>query len=149
MSVSNIKKYNVRIDMAVASGSAIQYVENMVKNQLCHGLDVSKIDIKVNRAEDKQESGDTGQHMHRLICKELTETYIKKNHDYGDAFSETYDKLGIISAVTRITDKTNRLVSLCTKEQRVDDETLEDTLMDLANYAIMTVMEMGKEEPSE
>lgn len=81
---------------------------------------------------------------HMKVCSELTDTYIKKNHDYGDAFAVTYDKLGIISAVTRITDKTNRLVSLCTKEQRVADETLEDTLLDLANYAIMTVMEMRK-----
>ena len=59
--------------------------------------------------------------QHADICLELNETYQKKNHDYGDSFGDTYRKLGIISAVTRITDKINRLTSLCTKpaeEQR-------------------------------
>ena len=81
---------------------------------------------------------------HADICMELNETYKKKNHDYGDSFGETYRKLGIISAVTRITDKVNRLASLCTKpseEQKVLDESIDDTLMDAANYCIMTLVE--------
>lgn len=87
--------------------------------------------------------------MHINICKNLSEIYKKKNHDYGDSFSETYKKLGIISAVTRITDKYNRLVSLSTKpesEREVLDETIDDTLIDLANYCIMTLIERNVEE---
>lgn len=83
--------------------------------------------------------------QHAGICLELNETYQKKNHDYGDSFADTYQKLGIISAVTRITDKVNRLTGLCTKsaaERQVLDESIEDTLLDTANYCIMTVMEM-------
>jgi hypothetical protein len=83
--------------------------------------------------------------MHKDICVELNSTYEKKNHDYGDSFSETFDKLGIISAVTRITDKYNRLVSLCTlpeEERMVKDETISDTLLDMANYCIMTEIEL-------
>ncbi len=83
--------------------------------------------------------------MHKNICAELYETYVKKSSDYGDSFGSTYQKLGIISAVTRITDKVNRLTSLCTKpdsERQVLDESIEDTLLDTANYCIMTVMEM-------
>ncbi|HCL4466748.1 TPA: DUF1599 domain-containing protein [Clostridium botulinum] len=79
---------------------------------------------------------------HKRICVDLNEIYKHKNHDYGDSFGETYKKLGIISAVTRITDKVNRLQSLCTKEQKVEDESIEDTLKDLANYSIMTLIEM-------
>lgn len=79
---------------------------------------------------------------HAEICKQLNQIYRDKNHDYGDSFGETFEKLGIISAVTRITDKVNRLQSLCTKEQQVNDESIEDTLLDLANYAIMTVIEL-------
>lgn len=82
---------------------------------------------------------------HKEICNELNQIYRAKNHDYGDSFGETYEKLGLISAVTRITDKVNRLQSLCTKEQKlVEDETIIDTLMDLANYAIMTIIELEK-----
>ena len=83
---------------------------------------------------------------HLKICEELNEIYVNKNHDYGDSFGETFRKLGIVSAVTRITDKTNRLQSLCKKEQKVNDESIRDTLMDLANYAIMTIIELDEEK---
>ena len=83
---------------------------------------------------------------HLKICEKLNEIYVNKNHDYGDSFGETFRKLGIISAVTRITDKTNRLQSLCKKEQKVNDESIRDTLMDLANYAIMTIIELDEEK---
>ena len=82
---------------------------------------------------------------HSQICKQLNDIYVTKNHDYGNSFHDTYTKLGIISAVTRISDKYSRLESLCTKskgEQMVKNESIEDTLLDLANYSIMTVMEL-------
>lgn len=81
---------------------------------------------------------------HKNICIELNKLYERKNHDYGDSFGETYKKLGIVSAVTRITDKVNRLQSICTKEQKVNDESIRDTLIDLANYAIMTIIELDE-----
>lgn len=86
---------------------------------------------------------------HEKICKQLNETYAKKNHDYGNSFGETFEKLGVFSAITRISDKYNRLVSLCTlpeEERKVKDESIEDTLLDLANYCIMTKMELQKEK---
>lgn len=94
------------------------------------------------KLEDYMSEGNIKAFMHDRICKELNDLYVRKNHDYGDSFSETYRKLGIISAVTRITDKVNRIQSLCTKKQMVNDESLRDTLRDLANYAIMTIIEM-------
>lgn len=87
--------------------------------------------------------------MHRDICNELNDTYAKKNKDYGNSFGETFNKLGIISAVTRITDKYNRLVSLCTlpdEERMVRDETISDTLLDMANYCIMTEIELRNKD---
>ena len=85
--------------------------------------------------------------MHKDLCEELNKTYEKKNRDYGNSFSDTFNKLGIVSAVTRITDKYNRLVSLCMKpeeERMVKDESISDTLMDMANYCIMTEIELRK-----
>lgn len=87
--------------------------------------------------------------QHADICKELNNTYEKKNHDYGNSFGQTFEKLGIISAVTRITDKYNRLVSLATlptSERQVQDETISDTLLDMANYCIMTEIELRKQK---
>lgn len=83
------------------------------------------------------------------ITDEMNALYERKNHDYGNSFSETYRKLGIVSAATRMLDKMNRIVSLVTKEQqKVNDESLRDTLIDLANYAVMTIIELDGEKPS-
>jgi hypothetical protein len=85
---------------------------------------------------------------HKEIADELNTIYISKNHDYGDSFGETFRKLGIISAITRITDKVNRLQSLAVKtgeERKVKDESIKDTLYDLANYAIMSIIELESE----
>lgn len=82
---------------------------------------------------------------HKKICDELNKVYIHKNQAYGDSFSETYQKLGILSAVTRMTDKMNRLQNLAVnRDLDCGDESLIDTCLDLANYAIMTVMELEK-----
>lgn len=79
---------------------------------------------------------------HKTICEELNQIYYSKNKDYGDSFGETFNKLGIISAVTRISDKVSRLQNLCVNEKLVKDESIRDTCMDLANYAIMTLIEL-------
>lgn len=78
---------------------------------------------------------------HADICEELNEIYARKNHDYGDSFGKGYAEYGIVMAVIRLEDKLNRLKSLIKAEALVKDESINDTLMDLANYAIMTVIE--------
>ena len=81
------------------------------------------------------------------ITEEMNALYERKNHDYGNSFSETFRKLGIISAATRMLDKMNRIVSLVTKDQqKVNVESLRDTLIDIANYAVMTIMEIDKKK---
>lgn len=79
----------------------------------------------------------------KQIAKEISELYEKKNTAYGNSFGDTYKKLGIISAVTRISDKYNRLCNLATNPN-IDSlgESIEDTLKDLAAYAIMTLVEL-------
>lgn len=47
-------------------------------------------------------------------------------------------------------EKMNRLYTLSNKEAKVTDEKIEDTLMDLANYAILAIMErQGYDLPKE
>ena len=84
----------------------------------------------------------------RKIATELGDLYKKKNTAYGNSFSDTYKKLGLISAVTRISDKFNRLCNLATNPD-IDNlgESLEDTLRDMASYCIMTVMELENAKP--
>jgi len=82
----------------------------------------------------------------KKIATELGELYKVKDRAYGSSFADTYKKLGIISAVTRISDKCNRLCNLATNPD-IDNlgESIEDTLKDMAAYCIMTLMEMRGE----
>lgn len=83
---------------------------------------------------------------HRKIVMGLNELYAKKNADYGDSFHETFKEEGMAMARIRLSDKLNRFKSLTrSKSQQVADESVRDTLLDLANYAIMTVIEMDRE----
>lgn len=79
----------------------------------------------------------------REIAEEIASLYEVKDNAYGDSFGDTYEKLGIVSAATRISDKTNRLCRLVTNPH-IDDlgESIKDTLMDLAAYSIMTIMKL-------
>ena len=106
---------------------------------VAHGHCLSPLSIKKSTKVDDFEE----------ITKEMLELYKKKNHDYGDSFGETYRDLGIISAVTRIVDKVNRLKSLTTKEQKVNDESIRDTLIDMCAYGIMTIIELEREDEQE
>lgn len=84
----------------------------------------------------------------KKIATELGELYEVKDRAYGSSFADTYKKLGLISAVTRISDKYNRLCNLATNPD-IDNlgESLEDTLRDMASYCIMTVMELENAKP--
>ena len=80
------------------------------------------------------------------ICEEMLTTFERKNHDYGDSFTQTVDKFGLIASGVRMHDKLERFVTLAQKDISMKvDESMRDTLLDLANYAIMTVMYMDDE----
>lgn len=77
------------------------------------------------------------------ITDEMLKTYVAKSSDYGDSFSESFADHGLSAGVIRISDKYNRLKNLSKKtERKVKDESIEDTLLDMANYCIMTVIEL-------
>lgn len=81
------------------------------------------------------------------ITQNMTKTYAAKNHDYGDSFEQSLDEEGMAASRIRMGDKWNRYKTLSkTKDIRVKDESIKDTLLDMANYAIMTVMWMNKKQ---
>ena len=80
---------------------------------------------------------------HIQICCELSELYERKNADYGDSFHKTFVEEGMAMARIRLSDKLERFKRLTkSNEQKVKDESIRDTLIDLANYAIMTILEL-------
>lgn len=85
---------------------------------------------------------------HKELLDNLHTLYVTKNHDYGDSVHDTYMKYGITSFLVRLEDKLNRARTISRKEQLVKDEKLMDTLLDMANYAILAVMELEEESES-
>lgn len=83
---------------------------------------------------------------HEKICEYLTNLYARKNADYGDSFHQTFLEEGWAMPRIRLSDKLNRFKALtfAAVEAKVKDESIRDTLIDLANYAIMTVMELDR-----
>ena len=89
-------------------------------------IDTMTINAAPNRVEQ----------LKQVQAKAL-ELFTKKNIDYGDAFA----KYGVIGVLMRIEDKIQRALSI-TKNNitLVDDEKIQDTLLDLHNYAAMALM---------
>lgn len=75
--------------------------------------------------------------------KSMKDLYLKKNHDYGDSVSKTFDEYGLVSFLVRMDDKMNRIKTLNKiQDTAVRGEKIEDTLLDLANYAILALTEI-------
>lgn len=139
-----IRKVNKKSYFLSTKGTEWSWTDEMLEPVTPDDMPDAVIESLVTTAFE--EPDDPKIALHKQITEELTAIYEAKNHDYGDSFQETYRKLGLISAVTRITDKVNRLQSLSTKEQRVADESIVDTLKDCANYCIMTIIAMEVED---
>lgn len=79
--------------------------------------------------------------LHSGICDTLNDIYERKNHDYGDSFAKLRNELPN-AILVRIYDKYSRLKTLMQgADQKVKDESIDDTLIDLANYCIMELVE--------
>lgn len=77
------------------------------------------------------------------ITEEMSALYQKKNADYGDSFHRAWKKFGQTVGLVYMDAKMNRITQLLAhpETQQVHSEKIEDTLIDLANYAVLTIME--------
>ena len=80
------------------------------------------------------------------VLEKMHGIYARKNADYGNSFSKSYEEFGLVSPVIRLSDKVERLKTLCNKDAQVKDESIIDTLIDIAVYAVLTVLEIKKRE---
>lgn len=126
------------------SADAIRYVTDAVPDHEGLMEQVSRGIMKQVSRHFITES-DMTVHPFRVVTGEMFNLYRKKNHDYGNSFSEQFQELGMASSIIRLSDKLSRLKSLHSKPQQVTDESTRDTLIDLANYAVMTIMELDRE----
>lgn len=91
----------------------------------------------------------------KSITDEMARLFEIKNKNYGNSFSKQFDEYGLTSVCIRLEDKLNRLKSLNKQiseakngivDINVDDESIKDTLIDLANYSVLAIMEISKGE---
>ena len=83
------------------------------------------------------------------ITNEMKNVYEIKNKNYVNSFSEQFKEYGLTSVCIRLDDKIRRLKSLNNQTKNgsvdVDDESVRDTLLDLANYSILAMIELDRE----
>lgn len=82
----------------------------------------------------------------KKITDEMSDTYKAKNQDYGNSFSNLFKECGMTYAYGHMKEKLERVKSLMKDEAKVKGEGMKDSLLDLANYAILTVMELERKE---
>lgn len=96
----------------------------------------------------QQEVTESDESIFKAITEHMYNTYIRKHHDYGNSTSETFDKFGPVSYVVRMHDKLSRIETLMNTVALVTDEKIQDTLLDLANYCILFIMDMERQKCS-
>lgn len=89
---------------------------------------------------------DTKYNIHKSMCEGLNPLYVRKNTDYGDSVGKSIDDSGYMAVIIRMDDKMRRIKSLLNTtsvdEVMVKEESVEDTLLDLANYALILATEV-------
>ena len=82
-----------------------------------------------------------------MVTAEMLNMYQRKNADYGNSFVETIQEFGFIPAVARINDKLKRVKNMVKgKDMNIKDESMRDNLMDIANYCVLTIMELDNQK---
>ena len=83
-----------------------------------------------------------------MVTAEMLNMYQRKNADYGNSFAETIREFGFIPAVARINDKLKRVKNMVKGREMniIKDESLRDNLMDIANYCVLTIMELDNQK---
>lgn len=84
--------------------------------------------------------------IHKGLCENIHTLYEAKNADYGDSFARLRKRYPEAVCI-KLTDKLDRLENLMrTGAEPKVNESIEDTLMDLANYALMELTERLTDE---
>ena len=92
----------------------------------------------------KKESEKSDADRFKEITDKMSDTYKRKNSDYGNSFSKLFEECGMTYAYGHLAEKVERINSLRKNDAKVHGESMIDSLYDLANYSIITIMEIEK-----
>lgn len=102
--------------------------------------------VAISSSATKTANKKTDADRFKEITDKMFETFKEKNHDYGSSFSNLFKECGMTYAYGHMAEKLERVKSLMKDEAKVKGEGMKDSLLDLANYAILTVMEIEKQK---
>ena len=116
--------YKSSLDVKLTSISIVKNVDNIFSSLkfICLSCLVY---LKINNGDE-----------YLTTQKNNRDLFIQKNNDYGNSFAD-FTFLGLI---IRLNDKINRLVSLTRSDNKVKDESVMDTINDLYNYTVLSLM---------
>lgn len=100
--------------------------------------------VAISSSTQKTANKKTDADRFKEITDKMFETFKAKNNDYGSSFSNLFKECGMTYAYGHMAEKLERVKSLMKDEAKVKGEGMKDSLLDLANYAILTVMEIEK-----
>lgn len=80
----------------------------------------------------------------RDIAESQIRLYESKNADYGNAADKLYESYGLTYYLIMLEQKLLRLKNLYNKTDKANNESIEDSLLDMSNYAILAVESMRK-----
>ena len=105
-----------------------------------------RMPIKETKQESKHYQNEKGIPGFKKTLDDMYSIMLAKNSDYA-GFDGAFDnfnrveQIGLVTAekglLVRIMDKVGRAVILLDNEAKVNDEAIEDTLLDMANYAVI------------
>ena len=118
--------------------SKIQVLKNRIKDleriNRMHGALNGQLRQEISRSGEDATSFN-GACMQEAI--EIANLVCQKQADYG---TENITMFGLEGIMIRLSDKINRLTNLIKNDKHPENESLQDTLTDIAGYAIIGLM---------
>ena len=148
-----IAKYFIEDSVIMNPGDIVVIDEDNLSN-ITTGVDYRNLpDIKnlkscVEKITDycNTSTSKTDADRFKDITKIMSDIFIRKNHDYGNSFEQSLNEEGLTASRIRMGDKWNRYKQLSKGvKAQVNNESIKDTLIDIATYAIMTIMWLDKQ----
>ena len=141
---------SVRVDLDILQekGFYPEYAENLMKEWKDSISDdnLNWSELPFNSIIMGEQSKKTDADRFKEITDKMFETFKAKNHDYGSSFSNLFKECGMTYAYGHMAEKLERVKSLMKDDAKVKGESMKDSLYDLANYAILTIMQLEKKE---
>lgn len=144
--IRDITSVRVDLDILQKNGIYPEYAKNLMdewKDSI--GVDnLNWSELPFNSIVMGEQSKNTDADRFKEITEKMSDTYKRKNSDYGNSFSKLFEECGMTYAYGHLAEKVERINSLRKNDAKVHGESMIDSLYDLANYSILTIMEIEK-----